>query len=142
VEEEREIVMQFQSSQPDPPSSRPPKNKVDRFISEFFDTLDSIGNRIFGAWWMFIYESVQDAIALSILVRLPNLLSNWLIGKDFSSFDVCMQTGNWLGTERYACFIVVIADFTGWILLAGRIAQRFICSLAMLNSKGASYAKK
>ncbi|MGK7876596.1 MAG: hypothetical protein AB4426_25870 [Xenococcaceae cyanobacterium] len=52
------------------------------------------------------------------------MIGLWIIGKKFSSFDVCLQE-NALGVSRYACFIIVASDFLLWIVLAGRIVSRF-----------------
>jgi len=80
--------------------------------------------------------SIQDPIALSVLLRIPSWIAQWIIGKDFSSFDVCLRE-NALGASRYACFIIVAADFLLWIILAGRIIGRFWAEVSHLRrSKG------
>lgn len=84
-----------------------------------------------GELWRTIYLSVQDAIALGVLLQLPSLVGKIIIGKDFSSFDVCLQE-NALGVSRYACFIIVTSDFCLWIILAGRIIGRFWVDLRHL----------
>jgi hypothetical protein len=95
--------------------------------------LDQIGEGLMGALWRDVYLSIQDAIALSILLKLPSLVSRLIIGKDFSSFDVCLQE-NALGASRYACFIIVTSDFLLWILLAFRILGRFWADLRDLRN--------
>lgn len=85
-----------------------------------------------GDLWRTVYLSVQDAIALSTLLQLPGLVGRIIIGKDFASFDVCLQE-NALGVSRYACFIIVISDFLLWIGLAGRILGRFWADLRELR---------
>lgn len=80
-----------------------------------------------------VYESIQDAIALSILLTIPSLIGKFIIGKDFSSFDVCLKE-NALGASFYACFIIVAADFLLWIVLAGRIIGRFWADLKKMRN--------
>ncbi len=85
-----------------------------------------------GDLWRTVYLSVQDAIALSVLLQLPSLVGRIIIGKDFSSFDVCLQESA-LGISRYACFIIITSDFCLWIILAGRIIGRFWVDLRQLK---------
>lgn len=85
-----------------------------------------------GDLWRTVYLSVQDAIALSTLLQLPGLVGRIIIGKDFASFDVCLQE-NALGVSRYACFIIVTSDFLLWIGLAGRILGRFWADLRAIR---------
>jgi hypothetical protein len=84
-----------------------------------------------GDLWRAVYLSVQDAIALSILLQLPSFIGRVIIGKDFSGFDVCLQE-NPLGVSRYACFIIITSDFCLWII-AGRIIGRFWVDLRGLE---------
>jgi hypothetical protein len=94
--------------------------------------LDVLGQGLMGDLWRTVYLSVQDAIALGTLLQLPSLVGRIIIGKDFASFDVCLQE-NPLGVSRYACFIVVISDFCLWIVLAGRVLGRFWVDLRGLR---------
>ena len=91
-----------------------------------------------GGYWKTVYLSVQDAIALSVLLKIPELLGQWILGKSFSDFGVCLKE-NALGASRYACFIIVISDFLLWIIIAGRIIGRFWEDLSDLRKgKGGS----
>lgn len=95
-----------------------------------------MGKALMGDLWTTTYLSVQDAIALSILLQVPGLIGQWIIGKSFSDFSVCLQESA-LGPTRYACFIIVASDFLLWIVLAGRIIGRFWVDLRELRkSKG------
>ncbi len=78
-----------------------------------------------GDLWRTVYLSIQDAIALGILLQVPNFLGRIIIGKDFASFDLCLKESP-LGVTRYACYIMVTSDFLLWILLFFRILGRFI----------------
>lgn len=106
--------------------------RTDRFLLTIWESLNLLGKGIFGELWRTLYLSVQDAIALSVLLQLPSLIGRLIIGKDFSSFDVCLQESP-LGVSRYACFIIITSDFCLWIVLAGRIAGRFWAELSGLK---------
>ena len=98
--------------------------RTEKVLENIFEPLDLLGQRLMGELWRTFYLSVQDAIALGLLLQIPGLIGRWIIGKEFSSFDVCLQE-NALGASRYACFIIVASDFLLWIVLAGRIVGRF-----------------
>lgn len=118
---------------PQPPSKPDPNipglktetgRRAERLLLNVWEPLDVLGRGLMGDLWRTVYLSVQDAISLSVLLQLPSLISRVIIGKDFSSFDVCLQE-NPLGVSRYACFIIITSDFCLWIILAGRIIGRF-----------------
>lgn len=94
-------------------------------MNSLLEPIDEIGNRAFGDLWRTFYSTIQDAIVLSLLLKIPNLVSTLILGKEFSSFDRCL-TENAFGVDRYACFIIVIGDFCLWIVLGGRILIRFV----------------
>ncbi len=102
----------------------PLSQRTEKVLENIFEPLDLLGQRLMGELWRTFYLSVQDAIALGLLFQIPGLIGRWIIGKEFSSFDVCLQE-NALGASRYACFIIVASDFLLWIVLAGRIVGRF-----------------
>ena len=101
-------------------------------MRNIWEPLDIVGKGVVGDLWRTVYLSIQDAIALSILLQIPSLIGRIIIGKDFSSFDVCLQE-NPLGASRYACFIIVMSDFCLWIILAGRVLGRFWADLRELK---------
>jgi hypothetical protein len=129
-----------QSQNPQPPqqssgSNQPPQQhssqprtvwgrRTQKVLENIFEPLDLVGQRVMGELWRTFYLSVQDAIALSFLLQIPGTIGQWIVGKDFSSFDACLQE-NALGSSRYACFIIVTSDFLLWIVLAGRILGHF-----------------
>ncbi|WP_164929128.1 hypothetical protein [Gloeobacter violaceus] len=92
------------------------------------ESIDPIGRALMGDFWRIVYLTIQDAIALSVLLRIPGLIVEWIIGRSFASFDVCLDE-NPLGPAFYACFIIVISDFLLWALLAVRIIVRFVKDL-------------
>ena len=106
--------------------------RTQQFLINVWEPLDVLGHGLMGDLWRTVYLSVQDAIALSVLLQLPSLIGRVIIGKDFSSFDVCLQE-NPLGVSRYACFIIITSDFCLWIILAGRIIGRFWIDLRGLR---------
>jgi len=119
-----------------------PRGTAEKVLAAVFDPVDVIGKAMMGDLWKTFYESVQDAIALSLLLQIPSLIGKWILGKEFSGFDVCMQESP-LGVNRYACFIIVISDFCLWIVLAARIISRFLSDLnQLLAKKGGKRAGK
>ncbi len=83
-----------------------PKTKAGKFTQQLllniWETLDILGQGMMGDLWRTVYLSLQDAIALSVLLKIPSLIGHIIIGKDFASFDVCLQESP-LGVPRYAC---------------------------------------
>ena len=130
------------SQQPPQPLSKPDPNlpelktktgkRAESLLLNVWEPLDVLGRGLMGDLWRAVYLSVQDAIALSILLQLPSFIGRVIIGKDFSGFDVCLQE-NPLGVSRYACFIIITSDFCLWIILAGRIIGRFWVDLRGLE---------
>jgi hypothetical protein len=98
--------------------------RTERLLLNIWEPLDLLGQGLMGSLWKSVYLSIQDAIALGILLQLPSFVGRIIIGKDFSSFDVCLQESA-LGVSRYACFIIIISDFCLWIILSGRVIGRF-----------------
>lgn len=136
------------SSPQTPPNSpasniqQTPRGKAEKVLAAVFDPVDVIGKAVMGDLWKTVYESVQDAIALSLLLQIPSLIGKWILGKEFSGFDVCMGESPF-GINRYACFIIVISDFCLWIVLAGRMISRFLSDLnQLLAKKGGKRAGK
>jgi len=111
-----------------------PREKAEKVLAAVFDPVDVIGKAVMGDLWKTFYESLQDVIALSLLLHIPSLIGAWILGKEFSGFDVCMRESPF-GVNRYACFIIVTSDFCLWILLAGRIISRFLSDLNQLLAK-------
>lgn len=98
------------------------------------EPLDLVGRSVMGELWRNFYLTVQDAIALSLLLRIPSLIGTWILGKDFSGFDACLKE-NFLSVTPYACFIIVVSDFFLWIFLGGRIIGRFWADLRELRQR-------
>jgi hypothetical protein len=125
--------------QPSPPSSPIETSKeeakaktkttlgrtAETVLANIWEVIDLLGQSLMGELWRTVYFTVQDAIALAVLVRIPGVLSLWIAGKDFSSFDLCLKE-NPLGATFLACYLLVISDFATWIVLAARFSIRFL----------------
>ncbi|MDJ0706589.1 MAG: hypothetical protein QNJ46_25240 [Leptolyngbyaceae cyanobacterium MO_188.B28] len=117
------------------PSQQPPQPQsvsgrlAKKLLVNIWEPSDLLGKGLLGDLWRTTYLSIQDAIALSILLRIPGLIGRLIIGKEFNGFDVCLQE-NALGASRYACFIIVTSDFGLWFILAVRIIGRFWADLS------------
>ncbi|MBE9205118.1 hypothetical protein IQ244_00910 [Nostoc sp. LEGE 06077] len=136
------------SSSQTPSSSSPsktqltPREKAEKLLTTVLDPIDVVGKAVMGDLWKTFYESVQDAIALSLLLHIPSLIGTFILGKEFSGFDACMGESPF-GVNRYACFIIVASDFCLWIVLAGRIISRFLSDInQLLAKKGGKRAGK
>jgi hypothetical protein len=121
---------------PKPKPSPPPQTKLGRLVEKvmlnLIEPIDLIGKRAMGDYWVFVYLSIQDAIALAAMFKLPSNVAHFLIGTDFSGFDVCLLQSP-LGVSRYACFLIVAADFCTWIVIGGRILSRFLSDVKPFN---------
>jgi hypothetical protein len=121
----QELPQPLSKPNPDFPELKTKAGKrAERWLLNIWEPLDVLGLGLMGNLWRTTYLSMQDAIALSILLQLPSFIGRVIIGKDFSGFDVCLQE-NPSGVSRYACFIIIASDFCLWIILAGRIIGRF-----------------
>lgn len=113
-----------------PQTPQPPPQKLvqrqtkagkytEKLLHSIWEPLDLLGQSLMGDYWKTVYLSIQDAIAVYILLKIPDLLGLLILGKSFSDFGVCLQE-NALGASRYACFIIVTSDFLLWIVLLAR----------------------
>lgn len=130
-------------TQPQSPQTPPPQKPVqmqtktgkytEKLLHNIWEPVDLLGKSLMGDYWKTVYLSIQDAIALCILLKIPDLLGQLILDKSFSDFGVCLQE-NALGASRYACFIIVASDFLLWIVIAGRIIGRFWADLKDLRN--------
>jgi len=130
---------------PTPPSSNPiavePSPSVTtrsgtftkKVMMNILEVVDQVFYALMGKLGRTVYGSIQDAIAIGIILKLPGLIGEIIIRKDFSGFNICLQESPW-GISRYACFIIVASDFLLWIILAGRIIARFRADLKDLKN--------
>lgn len=104
-----------------------------KLVMNVLEFVDQVLYGLMGPLGRTVFGSIQDAIAIGILLKLPSLIGEIIIGKDFSSFDICLKE-SWLGASCYACLIIVASDFLLWIVLAGRIIGRFRADLKDLKN--------
>jgi hypothetical protein len=109
-------------------------NRTEKVLIAVLDPIDVIGDKVMGDLWRTFYLSVQDAISLACLIQIPSLIGKFIIGKEYNSFKVCLSEDA-LGSNRYACFVIVAADFGLWAVLAGRMLIRFIQDFMDLSKK-------
>ncbi len=118
---------------PSPPVSTKLGTFTQKLVMNVLEFVDQVLYGLMGPLGRTVFGSIQDAIAIGILLKLPGLIGEIIIGKDFSSFDICLKESPW-GVSRYACFIIVASDFLLWIVLAGRIIGRFWADLKDLKN--------
>ncbi|WP_293351901.1 MULTISPECIES: hypothetical protein [unclassified Microcoleus] len=87
------------------------------------EVVDQVFYMFFGSFGRTVFGSIQDAIALSILFKLPSLIFQIISAKKFADFTSCLQESPW-GSSFYFCFIIVGSEFLSLILIAGRIIAR------------------
>jgi hypothetical protein len=104
-----------------------------KVVMNVLELVDQVFYGLMGKLGRTVYGSIQDAIAIGIILKLPGLIGEIIIGKDFSGFNICLQESAW-GISFYACFIIVASDFLLWIVLAGRIIARFRADLKDLKN--------
>jgi hypothetical protein len=118
---------------PSPPVSTKLGTFTQKLVMNVLEVVDQVLYGLMGPLGRTVFGSIQDAIAIGILLKLPGLIGETIIGKDFSSFDICLKESAF-GVSRYACFIIVASDFLLWIVLAGRIIGRFWADLKDLKN--------
>ncbi|MCC3415477.1 MAG: hypothetical protein JGK24_28955 [Microcoleus sp. PH2017_29_MFU_D_A] len=118
---------------PSPPVSTKLGTFTQKLVMNVLEVVDQVLYGLMGQLGRTVFGSIQDAIAIGILLKLPGLIGEIIIGKDFSGFDICLKESPW-GVSRYACFIIVASDFLLWIVLAGRIIGRFWADLKDLKN--------
>lgn len=104
-----------------------------KVVMNILESVDQVFYALMGKLGRTVYGSIQDAIGIGIILKLPSLIGEIIIGKDFSGFNICLQENPW-GISFYACFIIVGSDFLLWIVLAGRIIARFKADLKDLKN--------
>jgi hypothetical protein len=111
-----------------------PRQLTERYIKAVWEPIDALGSALIGDLWSTLYESIQDAIALSLLLKIPSWIGFLILGKQYSGFDACFQENEW-EVDRYACFVIVVSDLLLWLVLAGRVLGRFVADIQARLSK-------
>lgn len=118
-----------QSSSTTPVAASPAANptlgeRAETMAINALESLDQLLYKLMGDWGRTVYACIQDAIVLIILLKIPSLIFEIILHKNFSNFQVCLTENTW-SLSRYACFIIITANFLLWIVIAGRIIARF-----------------
>ena len=119
---------------PQPPPKTEWGRKTEEVLENIFEPLDLIGRRLLGSSWRLLYESILDAIVFSFLLIIPSIIGRFILGKDFSSYDVCWKE-NPLGATYYACYAIVTSDILLWIGIIARIFRRFLGGFISFRSR-------
>jgi len=119
--------------EPSPPVTTRWGTFTKKVVMSVLELVDQVFYALMGKLGRTVYGSIQDAIAIGIILKFPGLIGEIMIGKDFSGFKICLQENPW-GVSFYACFIIVASDFLLWIVLAGRIIVRFRADLKDLKN--------
>ena len=82
------------------------KKTIEDVLRTILESVDKIGKALMGDLWRTFYLSLQDAIALALLVKIPSAVGAVIVGKDFSSFNDCLEYDA-LNPTRFACFVIV-----------------------------------
>ncbi|MCA1991674.1 MAG: hypothetical protein LDL41_06455 [Coleofasciculus sp. S288] len=111
-------------TQPNPQPLPPPKTQWGQRLEDYLDDLDRIGKRLFGGYWEILYQTLRDAIALAIFLKLPGFLVQQIVGEDFSGFDVCYKK-NPSTVTYYACYFSVLSDhWVFWTMFVGVLVRQ------------------
>ena len=102
------------------------KLTTENFLETLWEPLDAIGRALMGSLWRDVYETVQDAIALSLIFSIPGWIGKLILKADYSGFDQCSNGWNAWNVNRYVCYVIVGSGFVLWIMVAGRIIGRMI----------------
>lgn len=107
-----------------PPVSTGSGAFTQKVVMSVLEVIDQVFYGIMGKLGRTVYGSIQDAIALGILVKLPGLIFQTISAKNFPDFTSCSQESPW-GSSFYFCFIIVGSDFLLLIVILGRTFIRF-----------------
>ncbi|WP_081431279.1 hypothetical protein [Moorena bouillonii] len=91
-------------------------------MQHIWTSVDKLGKALLGDMWRSVYLSLQDAIALLVILYIPSLIGQLILSNSFLDFSVCMESA--IGVQFYASLIIGAANFLLWILIAGRIIGR------------------
>jgi len=94
-------------------------------LDQLLWALDRILWIVMGKLGRTVYVSIQEAIALSIILTIPGLIYKLILGKDFSGYHACMLE-NALDTSWLACYVIVTFKDLFWLLIFGRFIGRIV----------------
>ena len=89
------------------------------------ESINSVGSFLLGDLWKTFCLSVQDALAVGLVLLLPRLIGSILQYGEFERISDC-HTLDIDSPRTLACYVIVSSGFLAWILIAGRFLGRFI----------------
>ena len=99
-----------------------------RLLLMLWDPLNVLGTCLMGQkLWSQVTEEVQEAIALCLLLQLPDLIGQLILQANFSSLTMCSKD-IW-SVNRYACIVIVASDYLLWLTIGARILTRSIVNI-------------
>lgn len=98
------------------------------FLVNAGNFLGRFGKFFLGDFRNDVYTTIQEAIALYLLFKIPGWIGQFITGQDYAGFDQCMAWTQW-NVNRYACYAIVASGFSLWIVIIGRIIFRLIKNL-------------
>lgn len=119
--------------EPSPPVTTRSGTFTKKVVMNVLEFVDQVFYALMGQLGRTVYGSIQDAIAIGILVKLPSLIFQIISAKDFADFTSCSQESPW-GSSFYFCFIIVGSDFLLLIVILGRTFIRFWRDLKNLKN--------
>lgn len=103
------------------------RQHIRRILSTIWNPLDEIGQSIIGDLWRPIYLTIQDTIAVLVLVFILGLLGSQLqgvTGQQFADFRSCHRF-SFTNVNFYQCYVITGSNFTVWFIFAGRFILHF-----------------
>jgi hypothetical protein len=98
------------------------------FLLGIWEPINIFGFALMGIWWKIFCSMLRDVFSLAIILKFSSAIILLILGKNFDSYDVC-PAENAFGVSRYACYLIVTADFALWILIGFRMLARFVVEL-------------
>lgn len=89
------------------------------------EAIQLVGITLMGQLWPRVYATIQDAIAISVLQRVPGFISSQIAGINFQDFDTCITQESFTSVGFYACCVIVSSKISLWVVLGARVARRF-----------------
>ncbi|NEZ57845.1 hypothetical protein DXZ20_19790 [Leptolyngbyaceae cyanobacterium CCMR0081] len=99
-----------------------------RLLLILWDPINILGTCLMGQrLWSQVTEEVREAIALCLLLQLPDLIGQLILQENFSSLIMCPKD-IW-SVNRYACIVIVTSDYLLWLTIGARILTRSIINI-------------
>lgn len=106
---------------------KPNRQHIRRILTEIWNPLDEIGQGLMGDLWRPTYLTIQDTIAVLVLVFVLSLLGSQLqgvTGQNFADFRDCHRFPP-TNVNFYQCYVITGSNFTVWFIFGGRFILHF-----------------